>query len=216
MQQLIDGYTRFRSQVYPRHSQLFQSLAKGQQPEALFICCSDSRVMPEMMMQCEPGVIFPIRNAGNLVPPPSETGAGVAATVEYAVRVLGVKDVIVCGHSDCGAMKGLLNMDALDALPTVKAWLEKGGAASRGLLASFANADQLSFEERLKLLTEVNVVVQVESLKSHPSVYEALLRKTLRVHGWMYDIGSGTIRRFDEETALFEPLVADVEERKIA
>lgn len=222
MKQLIDGYTRFRSQVYPQHSQLFQQLANGQQPQALFICCSDSRVMPEMMMQSEPGVLFPIRNAGNMVPPPSETGGGVAATVEYAVRVLKVADVIVCGHSNCGAMQGLLQMHTLDALPIVKAWLENTGALSQGLMTSFAGASELPFEQRLQLLADLNVVAQVQNLKAHPAVYEAMHQGTLKVHGWMYDIGSGRISRFDEENRTFVPLVAEglhtvqIDERKIA
>ncbi|HEY8998450.1 MAG TPA: carbonic anhydrase [Edaphobacter sp.] len=222
MQQLIDGYTRFRSQVYPKHSQLFQQLAKGQQPQALFICCSDSRVMPEMMTQSQPGVLFPIRNAGNMVPPPSETGGGVAATVEYAVRVLKVADVIVCGHSNCGAMQGLLQMDTLDALPTVKAWLENTGALSQGLMTSIAGAAELPFEQRLQLLADLNVMAQVQNLKAHPAVYEAMRQGTLKVHGWMFDIASGRISRLDEEKGTFVPLVAEglhavqIDERKIA
>jgi carbonic anhydrase len=219
MKQLIDGYTRFRSQVYPQHSELFHQLAKGQQPQALFICCSDSRVMPEMIMQSEPGVLFPIRNAGNLVPPPNETGGGVAATVEYAIRVLKVADVIVCGHSDCGAMKGILDMDQLDALPIVKAWLESAGASSRGLLAAIKDSADLPYEEKLQLLADLNVVAQVQNLNSHPAVYEAVRQGILKVHGWMYDIGSGGIRRFDEETGIFVPLLPEdqpvIEEREI-
>lgn len=222
MQQLIDGYTRFRSQVYPQHSQLFQQLAKSQQPQALFICCSDSRVMPEMMTQSEPGVLFPIRNAGNMVPPPSETGGGVAATVEYAVRVLKVADVIVCGHSNCGAMQGLLQMETLDALPTVKAWLESTGALSQGLMTSITGASELPFEQRLQLLADLNVMAQVQNLKAHPAVYEAMRQGALKVHGWMFDIGSGRISKLDEETGTFAPLVAEgmhavpIDERKIA
>lgn len=222
MQQLIDGYTRFRSQVYPQNSHLFEQLAKGQRPQVLFICCSDSRVMPEMMTQSEPGVLFPIRNAGNMVPPPSETGGGVAATVEYAVRVLKVADVVVCGHSNCGAMQALLQMDTLDSLPTVKAWLESTGALSQGLMTSFAGAADLPFEQRQQLLADLNVMAQVQNLKAHPAVYEAMRQGTLKVHGWMFDIGSGRISRLDEETGTFVPLVAEglhavqIDERKIA
>jgi carbonic anhydrase len=207
MQQLIDGYTRFRSKVFPQHSQLFEKLSKGQQPQALFICCSDSRVMPEMMMQCEPGVIFPIRNAGNLVPPPSEHGSGVAATVEYALRVLGVADVIVCGHSDCGAMKGLLQAETLDSLPIVKAWLENAGSASRWLTSTLKDSKVMSFEEQVQLVTEANVIAQMQNLHAHPAVYEFVRRGKLNVHGWMYDIASGEIRRFDAEKGSFVPLV---------
>jgi carbonic anhydrase len=224
MQQLIDGYTRFRSHVYPLHSKLFQKLASGQQPQALFICCSDSRVMPEMIMQCEPGVLFPIRNAGNIVPPPNETGGG-AATVEYAIRVLNVADVIICGHSDCGAMKGILSLDELESLPIVKVWLENAGATSRGLLNSCKDVAELPFDERLQLLAELNVIAQVQNLNSHPAVYEGVRRGTIRVHGWMYEIGTGAIRRLDAEKGIFVPLLpeeqfvaeaVELEERKIA
>jgi carbonic anhydrase len=222
MQQLIDGYTRFRSNVFPQHSQLFEKLATGQQPQALFICCSDSRVMPEMMMQCEPGVIFPIRNAGNLVPPSSENGSGVAATVEYAVRVLKVADVIVCGHSDCGAMTGLLHTEQLESLPIVRAWLENAGVASRWLTNNLKESRTMSAEERLRLVTEANVIAQMQNLHAHPAVYEYVSRGLLNVHGWMYDIGSGGIARFNAETGTFLPLVAEsltalpIDERKIA
>jgi len=223
MQQLIDGYTRFRSHVFPQRAQLFEELAKGQKPQALFICCSDSRVMPEMMMQAEPGVLFPIRNAGNLVPPPSESGGGVAATVEYAIRVLKVADVIVCGHSDCGAMKGLLHTDQLESLPIVKAWLENTGAASRWLTGTLKDATTMPFEERLQLITEANVIAQMQNLHAHPAVYEFVRKGSLNVHGWMYEIASGGIRRFDAEkgrfTALLPEDIATVpvcDERKIA
>ncbi|MDE1177224.1 MAG: carbonic anhydrase [Edaphobacter sp.] len=209
MQQLIDGYAKFRSKVFPQHSELFEKLSTGQQPQALFICCSDSRVMPEMIMQCEPGVLFPIRNAGNLVPVPGEASSGVAATVEYAIRVLNVADVIICGHSDCGAMKGMLHMEQLESLPVVKAWLENAGASSRGRLASVKDAEALPFQEKLALLAELNVIAQVENLKAHPAVYEAMRRGTLKVHGWMYDIGSGGIRRFDTEKGSFVALLPE-------
>lgn len=223
MQQLIDGYTRFRSHVFPQRAELFEKLAKGQQPQALFICCSDSRVMPEMMMQAEPGVLFPIRNAGNLVPPPSENSSGVAATVEYAVRVLKVADIIVCGHSDCGAMKGLLHSDQLESLPIVRAWLENAGVASRWLTTTLKDAVTMSFEERLQLITEANVIAQVQNLHAHPAVYEFVRKGSLNVHGWMYEIATGGIRKFDADKGRFTSLVADDiaavpvhEERKIA
>jgi carbonic anhydrase len=225
MQQLIDGYTRFRSKVYPQHSKLFEKLAKGQQPKALFICCSDSRVMPEMMMQCDPGVLFSCRNAGNLIPPPTETGSGVPATIEYAVRVLKVPDIVVCGHSDCGAMKGILKNEDLQSLPVVRSWLEHAGPSARWLTRMLKDTTSMSFEETLQVVTEANVIVQMQNLRMHPSVDEALKRGALQVHGWMYDIGSGGIRRFDSHQGTFCSLVPESQpsaqvngrqERKIA
>lgn len=223
MQRLIEGYRRFRAQVYPQHSKLFEKLAKGQQPQALFICCSDSRVVPEMVMQCEPGDLFPCRNAGNLVPPATETNSGVAATVEYAVRVLKVADVIVCGHSDCGAMKGILESEKLESLPIVRSWLEHAGL-SKWLTRTLKKETSMAFEERLRAITEINVIAQLQNLKTHPAVDEALKKGAVGVHGWMFDIGSGDIRRFDPELGAFCPLLADsqtaavepAQERKIA
>lgn len=209
MQRLIDGYSRFRTKVFPKHSRLFAKLAGGQKPQALFIACSDSRVMPEMVMQCDPGDLFPCRNAGNLVPPPTETTSGVGATIEYAIRVLKVPDVVICGHSDCGAMKGLLQCEELDKLPLVKSWLQYAGPSSRWLQDALADAASWSFEQKLAMLTEANVIMQMENLRAHTAVAEALKAGTVQIHGWMYDIGSGRIRRFDPEAGTFHPLIAE-------
>ena len=209
MQRLLEGYARFRAKVYPQHSKLFEKLAKGQQPQALFICCSDSRVMPELVMQCDAGDLFPCRNAGNLVPPPTETCSGVAATVEYAIRVLKVPDVIVCGHSDCGAMKGILENEKLESLPIVRSWLEHAGPASKWLTRTLKGVTSMSFEERLQAVTEANVIAQVQTLKTHPAVDEALKKGTVAVHAWMYDIASGNIRRFDPQLGTFCALLAE-------
>jgi len=209
MQQLIDGYARFRSNVFPQHSRLFEQLSKGQQPQALFIGCSDSRVVPEMVMQCDPGVLFPSRSVGNLVPPPTETSSGVAATIEYAVRVLKVPDVIVCGHTDCGAMKGILESEKLEALPAVRSYLQHAGPSSKWLTRILKEADSMPFEQKLRLLTEANVIAQVQNLRTHPAVDEALKKGTVRVHGWLYEIASGNIQQFDAEQGCFRPLLTD-------
>ena len=209
MQRLIEGYSRFRTKAFPQHSQLFAKLAAGQKPQALFIACSDSRVMPEMVMQCDPGDLFPCRNAGNLVPPPTETTSGVAATIEYAVRVLKIPDVVLCGHSDCGAMKGLLQNEHLDELPMVKSWLHHAGPSSRWLRDALKDAESWSFEQKLAMLTEANVIMQVQNLKAHPAVAEGVKAGRLQVHGWMYDIGSGRIRQFDPDAGTFSPLIAE-------
>lgn len=209
MQRLIEGYSRFRTKVFPTHSQLFEKLAAGQKPQALFFACSDSRVMPEMMMQCDPGDLFPCRNAGNLVPPPSDTTSGVAATIEYAIRVLKVPDAVICGHSDCGAMKGLLKNEDLDELPLVKSWLQHAGPSSRWLKNALQDATHWSFERKLAILTEANVIMQMENLRAYPVVAEAVKAGTIHLHGWMYDIGSGKIRQFDPQAGAFHPLIAE-------
>jgi carbonic anhydrase len=209
MQRLLEGYSRFRSNVFPQHSKLFEKLARGQKPQALFIACSDSRVMPEMMMQCDPGELFLCRNAGNLVPPPNEAASGVAATIEYAIRVLKVPDVVVCGHSDCGAMKGILQQEKLDELPLVKSWLQHAGPSSRWLRGALQDASPWPFERQLELLTEANVIMQMQNLRQHPSIAEGIQNGTVQVHGWMYDIASGRLRQFDSECGSFVSLIAD-------
>jgi carbonic anhydrase len=209
MQRLLEGYARFRSNVFPQHSTLFASLAKGQRPHALFITCSDSRVMPEMIMQCEPGDLFPCRNAGNLVPPAKETTSGVAATIEYAVRVLKVPDIVICGHSDCGAMKGLLQNEHLGELPMVRSWLEHAGPSSRWLRAMMENSTNWPMERKLQMLTEANVIVQMQNLATHPAVAQGLKAGTVQVHGWMFDIAKGCLRGFDLEQGTFTELIVD-------
>ena len=209
MQQLIDGYARFRASVFPQQSGLFEKLAKGQQPQALFICCSDSRVVPEMIMQSDPGSLFPCRSVGNLVPPPTETSSGVAATIEYAIRVLKIPDVIVCGHSDCGAMKGVLESEKIEALPAVRSYLQYAGPSSKWLTHLLKDTTSMPFEQKLKLLTEANVIAQLQNLKMHPAVDEALKKGSVRVHGWVYDIGTGAIQQFDAEQGSFRPLLTD-------
>ncbi len=210
MQRLIEGYAKFRSNVFPQHAKLFERLARGQQPQALFICCSDSRVMPEMVMQCDPGDLFPCRNAGNLVPPSTETGGGVAATIEYAVRVLKVQDAIVCGHSDCGAMKALMESEHLQRLPVVRSWLSHAGPSARWLNRTLKGATTMAPERRLHALTEANVIMQVQNLCQHPAVAEAVSAGALRVHGWTYEISDGTIRSFDVEQGEFRLLLPEV------
>jgi len=209
MQQLIEGYAKFRSSVFPTQSGLFEKLAKGQQPQALFICCSDSRVVPEVVMQCEPGTLFPCRSVGNLVPPSTETSSGVAATIEYAIRVLRIPDIVVCGHSDCGAMKGILESDQIESLPAVRSYLQHAGPSSRWLTRLLKDSTGFSFEQRLRLLTEANVIAQIHNLRSHPAVHDALHHNTVRIHGWVYDIGTGGIQQFDVEQGSFRPLLAE-------
>jgi carbonic anhydrase len=137
------------------------------------------------------------------VPPPTETTSGVAATIEYAIRVLNVSDVVICGHSDCGATKGMLQHDHLVELPLVKSWLRHAGPSSRWLRGMLQDADSLSFERKLKMLTEANVIIQMQNLLAHPVVADGLNAGTLKVHGWMYDIGSGRLESFDSELGVF-------------
>ncbi|WP_416360766.1 carbonic anhydrase [Burkholderia cepacia] len=129
MRDIIDGFLRFQRDIYPQREALFKQLATSQNPKALFVTCSDSRVVPELLTQREPGELFVIRNAGNIVPSYGPEPGGVSATVEYAVAVLGVRDIVICGHSDCGAMGAISRCTCLDHLPAVANWLRHADSA---------------------------------------------------------------------------------------
>jgi len=214
MQRLLEGYSRFRTEVFPHHSSLFQQLAHGQKPEVALITCSDSRVMPEMIFQCEPGQIFPIRNAGNLVPPPGESQSGVAASVEYAVRALQVADIVVIGHSGCGAMREILERAHVKDLPRVHSWLQHAGPSAKWLSTTFQDVE-ISNDKKLSLLTQANVMTQLGHLAQHASVAEGMLKGTLRLHGWVYDIATGDILALDNESGSFKPLDLDLHQNEL-
>ena len=167
-------------------------MALGQRPEALFITCADSRIDPSMLTQSKPGELFISRVIGNIVPRYPKTIGGVSATIEYAVGVLEVADVIVCGHTDCGVMKGVMNPEALQSLPSVSAWLNHAQPAR---LAAEKLAGHLSGPEFLLALTERNVIEQLDNLRTHPSVEARLAQGSLRLHGWVYHIGEGIVTR---------------------
>src|SRR5688572_13908420 len=203
MERLIQGVAKFQREVFPEKQQLFEELASGQSPEALFITCADSRVVPDLITQSNPGDLFICRNAGNMVPPYGELHGGVSATIEYAVDVLGVSNIVVCGHTDCGAMKGVLHPEKVAHLPAVKTWLNHGEMARRIVEAQFG---ELREDEKLAALIEANVVSQIEHLRTHPSVAGAIARGGVQLHGWVYDIGSGRVTAWDAETSSFVPV----------
>lgn len=205
MEKLITGIARFRNSSYEERKKLFSELANGQSPEVLFITCSDSRIDPNLVTQTEPGDLFIIRNAGNIVPPHVRTAGGVTASIEFAVAALGVKHIVVCGHSDCGAMKGALNPGALSDLPHVQDWLEHTRGAVEAVRAR--TGDDTS--SALAHVTEENVVQQLQHLRTHPAVMAKLATGDVELHGWVYNIEHGTISAFDDDTKEFVP----VEER---
>lgn len=185
MQDLTEGVARFRQDVFPAKAELFAALAGTHRPGTLFISCSDARVVPELITQSEPGDLFVIRTAGNLVPAYGPAPDGVAASVEYAVAVLGVTDVVVCGHSACGAMTALAEGHDLESLAAVADWLRHADASRARTTATGA--------ERVTALVRENVRAQLANLATHPSVARALARHTLTLHGWVYDIPCGTV-----------------------
>jgi len=203
MQQLIDGYARFRSEVFPKRASLFQNLAEHQKPSTLFITCSDSRIVPDMILQTNPGDLFICRNAGNIVPPYGEANGGVSATIEYAVMALGVQNIIVCGHSDCGAMKAVLSGKKHDTMPTVDSWLQHSHSALQLLQSEAPQHQQWTLKENLRALTRANVVSQLHHLRTHPSVAAGLTKGALNIYGWVYSIHSGEIQNFNSQQGRF-------------
>jgi carbonic anhydrase len=203
MQKLIDGIHRFQNGAFGRHEELFHKLALGQSPDTLFITCSDSRIDPALIMQSDPGELFIIRNAGNLVPPYNHDPSGEAATIEYAVEVLGVKDIIVCGHSHCGAMKAVLDPASIAELPAVRGWLTSAHATRRIMKAHY---DHLEPEKKLSVCVKENVLVQLENLRTHPSVLAGLTQGRISLHAWTYRIDTGEVLGFNPDEGQYLPI----------
>lgn len=197
---ILRGLKRFQKKVYPKHRELFRKLALQQRPAALFITCADSRIDPCLLTQTKPGELFICRVIGNIVPRYPESIGGVSATIEYAVGVLGVPDVIVCGHTDCGVMKGVLNPEALKPLANVSAWLGHAQPAREALAKSEGT---LSDPEFLLALTERNVVEQLKNLHTHPAVAARLEEGSLKLHGWVYHIGKGIVTTYNSRREKF-------------
>ena len=196
MRQIDKGFQAFRSAVYPDRQQEFEALRAGQQPETLMITCSDSRIDPALLTQTHPGELFVIRNAGNIVPAYGAVDGGEAATIEYAVRALKVKVIVVCGHSHCGAMAALQQPEAVAALPAVGKWIEHGRAA-------LERASDIS--EPMNVI-QANIQVQLDNLRTHPAVAEAEAAGEVDIRGWVYRIGEGDVLELDEASGTFRSL----------
>lgn len=206
MRKFIDGVRQFQQEEFNKERELYERLAGEQKPEVLFITCSDSRIVVSSLMQSRPGELFILRNAGNIVPPyiPQQTG-GEAATIEYAIGALNIKDVIVCGHSNCGAMKGLLHPELVEGLPIVASWL-KFAEATRSIVAE-SGAEFKDDKESLAFAVEQNVLVQLQNLRTHPAIASRVGQGNIRLHGWVYHIGTGLVTAYNEESKTFEPLL---------
>lgn len=202
MEHVISGVAKFQSEVFPSKKARFSKLADGQNPEVLFITCADSRIDPNLVTQTEPGELFICRNAGNIVPPHSSQTGGMTASIEFAVAALGISHIVVCGHTDCGAMKGAIAPDNLDGLPHVKEWLSHCRSATE--VVRDRNGDLC--KDHLEEVTFENVIQQLQHLRTHPSVASGLANGRVTLHGWVYNIGSGEVLCFDEETRQFKPI----------
>lgn len=209
MKRLIEGFDHFHHNVFPSQRELFKKLAGGQSPSTMFITCADSRVMPEMMFNTQPGELFVYRNIGNIVPPYAQHVSGVVAAIEYAVKVLKVQHIVICGHSDCGAMKALQKPELVKDMPSVAAWMKHGDVA-RYVVEQ--NSQGLSPEETLACLTQENVVGQLEHLRTLPVVAAAMARGDLTIHGWVYDIAHAELEAFDAQQGRFVKLETDSDE----
>ncbi|MEQ5807072.1 carbonic anhydrase [Alteromonas sp. NFXS44] len=209
MDHVISGVAKFQRDVYPEKKETFQKLANGQNPEVLFITCADSRIDPNLVTQTDPGELFICRNAGNIVPPHSNQTGGMTASIEFAVAALGVTHIVVCGHTDCGAMKGALAPEKLDSLPHVKEWLGHCRCATEVVKEKHGEltADQLGE------VTKENVLQQLQHLRTHPAVAAKLATKAVQLHGWVYDIETGMIHCYDPKTETFKEMEQAYAER---
>lgn len=191
MRKLIAGLHEFQTKYFSQHRDLFEQLSQEQHPRALFITCSDSRIDPNLLTQTEPGELFIIRNAGNIIPPYGATNGGEGAAVEYAVQVLGIRQIIVCGHSNCGAMKGLLQLGRLaEDMPLVYDWLRHAEATRRLIRENYQDYEG---EELLNATIEENVLTQLENLRTYPVIHSKLHKGEINLYGWVYKIDTGGV-----------------------
>jgi carbonic anhydrase len=203
MEKLVRGVHQFQSQVFRPHREFFARLADGQTPEALFITCADSRVNPNLITQTGPGDLFILRNAGNLIPPYGPQASAEAATIEFAVAGLNVQDIIVCGHTHCGAVTALLEPERTAKLPSLARWLANA-ETTRSIITS--NYGHLSGDNLLVAAIEENVLCQLDNLRTHPSVAAKVAGGTLHLHGWVYEIDTGRVFAYQPEAAEFIPI----------
>ncbi|MDZ4780890.1 MAG: carbonic anhydrase [Planctomycetia bacterium] len=208
MEKILRGVHEFQTQDFPPQREYYEKLAaKQQKPIALFITCSDSRVIPHQITRTEPGDLFQLRTAGNIIPPYGAVVSGESATVEYSIAVLGVKNIIVCGHSQCGAIKALIEAENLDELPAVKSWFAHAESTRRIVRQKY---EHLSSAERAVAATEENVLVQMNNLSTHPYVAARLATGDLNIYGWYYDIATGQILQYDQPEGEFLPFDGEV------
>jgi carbonic anhydrase len=203
MDHILRGVRKFHDEVFPKQQQLFKQIATGQKPRALFITCSDSRVHPNLITQTEPGDLFILRNPGNIIPPYHAGNDSESATIEYAISVLDVEDIIVCGHSNCGAMTALLDAGSLKGMPSIVNWLHHAEGTRRIVEATMKGRPH---DECVNAAIEQNVLVQLDHLRTHPAVTARLATDALRLHAWVYDIGSGDVSVHQPEQREFVSL----------
>ncbi|MEX2137634.1 MAG: carbonic anhydrase [Pirellulales bacterium] len=206
LHKLVAGMHQFQANVFQPQREFFRTLADGQRPQGLFITCSDSRINPNLFTQTDPGELFILRNIGNIVPPfsPITSGGGAAAAIEFAVAALNVEYIVVCGHSLCGAMKGLLQPETVADLPSVRGWLAHGESARQIVRQNYADLDA---DNQMNVLVQENVLVQLENLRTHPSVAVRLSRGDLRLFAWVYKLETGEVFAYHADEGQFVSLL---------
>jgi len=206
MNNLLPGLRKFREDVFPQQQKLFESLSQGQKPHTLLITCSDSRIDPNLVTQTNPGELFVVRNAGNIVPPFGACrGGGEEAAIEFAIEGLGISNIVICGHSHCGAMAALTDKANLDALPSVKNWLGHAQSTKKRMETKYNDF-------KLPHVVEENVLVQAENLKTHPSVSASLSLGRTRIFAWVYSFETGSIAIYDPKLKKYLPSIEVREE----
>ncbi len=209
MKRLVTGLRQFQTSYFSSHQSLFEQLAHGQKPRVLFITCSDSRIDPNLITQAQVGELFVIRNAGNLIPPFGATNGGEGASIEYAVQALGIEQIIVCGHSHCGAMKGLLKLSSLEEeMPLVYNWLRQAEATRRLIKENYSTQEG---EQLLDITIAENVLTQIENLRTYPVIHSRLHAGSLHLHAWVYHIETGEVLEYDPTSHAFVPPDGHVE-----
>ncbi len=204
MEKLLNGVVKFQNKYFVEHKHVFKELSNKQNPHTLFIGCSDSRVIPNLITRALPGELFVMRNIGNMVPPYYENNATyrcVAAVIEYSVKSLNVENIVICGHSNCGGCKALLKEEHLDELPLVKEWLKLGENIKKRVMAK-----NISDEEKEFQIEQLNIVQQIENILTYPFVKEKYDKGELNIYGWYYIIETGEVFNYNFEKNEFELL----------
>jgi carbonic anhydrase len=205
IRRIIEGLNEFHDNYFISHREMFEQLSQGQSPEVLFITCSDSRIDPCLITQSQPGELFVVRNIGNIIPAYGASQSGEGAAIEYAVHGLGIKDIVICGHSHCGAIKGLLQIGNLaQQMPLVYDWLKNNAESTRRLVMD--NYPGYSPDKLLKIAIEQNVLTQIENLETHPLIRSKLHAGKLTLHAWIYEIETGEVFAYDAANGKFKLL----------
>lgn len=202
MQKLLRGICQFQSKIFNPRRDFFNKLIEGQKPQALFITCSDSRMVPDLICQTDPGDLFVVRNAGNIVPPyfPGQS-SGETATIEYAIKGLGVKEIIVCGHTRCGALAAVAHPELTQTMPHVRHWVEHARAGVEIMERCYAHIEDETAQANI--LVQENVLVQLEHLRTHPAVAAGIAAGQLRLHAWVYKMETGDVFAYDNAQGQF-------------